>query len=181
MFKRIHALVAPAVAERLTLMLNHVLSAETVATERLVPHAGRTLRLALVGWPSLLPPPPALAWRVTPAGLLDWCGPDGAAEVDLDVRLDAANPALLLLRAMAGEPAPVQIDGDAQLAGDVNWLMQNLRWDVAADLERLFGPAVAQQLHMLGRALAGGVRLASQGVVGLANRLRPGRGSSSGA
>jgi hypothetical protein len=35
---------------------------------------------------------------------------------------------------------PVDIEGDAQLAGDVNWLMQNLRWDVAADLERLFPP-----------------------------------------
>ncbi len=181
MFKRIHALVAPALAERLTLMLNHVLSSETVATARLAPHTGRTVQLALVGWPSLLPPPPALAWRITPAGLLDWCGPEGASAPDLDVRLEASNPALLLVRAMAGEPAQVQIDGDAQLAGDVNWLMQNLRWDVAADLERLFGPVVAQQLHMLGRALASGVRLASQGVVGLAGRLRPGRGGPSGA
>ena len=40
-------------------------------------------------------------------------------------------------RAMAGDKPPVSIDGDAQLAGDVNWLLLNLRWDIAADLERL--------------------------------------------
>jgi ubiquinone biosynthesis protein UbiJ len=93
---------------------------------------------------------------------------------DLAVQLEASNPALLLVRAMAGEPAQVQVDGNAQLAGDVNWLMQNLRWDVAADLERLFGPVVAQQLAQLGRAVAAGMRLASKGVVSLAGRLWPG-------
>jgi hypothetical protein len=71
MLQRLHALVAPALATRLTLLLNHVLSAERVATERLVPHAGRTVALTLQGWPSLLPPPPVLAWRITPAGLLE--------------------------------------------------------------------------------------------------------------
>ena len=48
-----------------------------------------------------------------------------------------------MARALGGTPPPVQIDGDAQLAGDVNWLLLNLRWDVAADLERLFGPTPA--------------------------------------
>lgn len=174
MLQNIHALLAPALAQRLTLLLNHVLNSEAVATARLLPHAGRCVQVTLQGWPSLLPPPPALSWRVTPAGLLDWVG---AAEPpvtpDLALRVDASNPALLLARAVAGDSAPVEIDGDAQLAGDVNWLMQNLRWDLTADLERLFGPLVAQQLAQLGRALGGGVRLAVKGMVGLADRLRP--------
>ena len=96
---------------------------------------------AATGWPALLPPPPALAFRVTPAGLLEWCGgTELPAEADLVVRVDASNPLLLSARAMAGDMPQVAIDGDAQLAADVNWLLQNLRWDVAADLERLFGP-----------------------------------------
>lgn len=180
MLQRLHAFLAPALAERLTLLLNHVLSSEAVATERLAAHAGRSLCLNLAGWPALLPAPPVLAWRITPAGLLDWQAGDLAA-ADLAVQLDASNPALLLARAMAGEAAQVQIEGDAQLAGDVNWLMHNLRWDVAADLERLFGPVVAQQLSQLGRALAAGVRMASKGVVGLAERLRPDGTGRSGA
>ena len=175
MLHSLQALLAPALAERLTLVINHVLSGEPAATERLRPHAGRSVSLTLEQWPSLLPAPPALAWRVTPAGLLEWCGADGVAAPDLSLRVDASNPALTVARALGGVQPSVQIDGDAQLAGDVNWLLQNLRWDVAADLERLFGPVVAQQLHRLGSALAGGVRAAIKAAADLAERLRPRR------
>jgi ubiquinone biosynthesis protein UbiJ len=58
----------------------------------------------------------------------------------------------------------------------VNWLLQNIRWDVAADLERLFGPAVAQPLHRIGAALAKALRaaldLGSRGAAGLGDRIR---------
>ena len=172
MLNSLHALLAPALAERATLLLNHVLSSEAVATERLRVHAGRSVVLSLAGWPKLLPPPPVLAWRVTPAGLLEWCAEPGATP-DLAVQIDASNPALLAARALAGEPAAVQIEGDAQLASDVNWLIQNLRWDVAADLERFFGPLVAQQLAQLGRSAAAGLRAALASAARLAERLRP--------
>jgi len=172
MLQSLHAMLAPAVAERLTLVINHVLAGEQVATERLRPHAGRSLALTLPGWPRLLPPPPSLAWRITPAGLLDWCGNQGVDAPDLAVRIDASNPALLVVRALGGEVPPVQIDGDAQLAGDVNWLLQNVRWDVAADLERLFGPVVAQQVHQVGRTIAAGMRSAIRTATELAERLR---------
>jgi ubiquinone biosynthesis protein UbiJ len=172
MLHSLQALFAPALAERLTLVINHVLGAEAVATQRLRTHAGRTLSLALNGWPALLPRPPALAWRVTPAGLLEWCGLEGSPAPDLHVQLDASNPALLVARAVAGTPPAVQIDGDAQLAGDVNWLLQNLRWDVAADLERFFGPGPAQTLHRIGSALASALRAGLKGASELGERLR---------
>jgi ubiquinone biosynthesis accessory factor UbiJ len=175
MLHSLQALLAPALAERLTLVINHVLAGEAAATERLRPHAGRSVQLTLEGWPALLPKPPALAWRVTPAGLMEWCGAEGVAAPDLSLRVDASNPALAMARAIGGTAPAVQIDGDAQLAGDMNWLLQNLRWDVAADLERLFGPVVAQQLHRLGSALAGGVRAAVKAAGELAERLRPRR------
>lgn len=165
-------MLAPALAERLTLLINHVLSSEAVATERLRPHSGATLSLSLPNWPSLLPPPPALAWRVTPAGLLDWCGPSGVDAADLAVQLDASNPAAVLARALAGEPPALTIDGNAQLAADVNWLLQNLRWDVAADLDRLFGPQLAQPLHQLGRMLSAGLRTALKGASALGEQWR---------
>ncbi len=177
-------LLAPALAERLTLVFNHVIGSEAVAMERLRPHAGRRLELQLAGWPALLPAPPPLSWRITPAGLLEWTPPAAqanvaavtgvaGAEAELRLVLEASNPALLVSRVLAGEPPPVQIEGDAQLAGDVNWLVQNLRWDVVADLERLFGPVVAQQLGQLGSAVAAGLRAAVQGASALGARLRP--------
>jgi ubiquinone biosynthesis protein UbiJ len=163
MLHSLQAMLAPALAERLTLLLNHVLASEAVATERLQPHRGAMLQLTLERWPALLPPPPVLSWRITPAGLLQWNGAEGLAQVAADVAqlhvtIDAANPALLVAQAVGGEPPALRIDGDAALAADVNWLLQNLRWDVAADLERLFGRAAAQQLHRLGRSLAGALR-----------------------
>jgi ubiquinone biosynthesis accessory factor UbiJ len=172
MLHSLQEMLAPAVLERMTLVLNHVLGSEAVATDRLRPHNGRTLGLQLTGWPTLLPKPPELAWRVTPAGLLEWCGPLQGPPSDLTILLDASNPALLLARLVAGEPPAVQIEGDAQLAGDVNWLITNLRWDVAADLERLFGPVVGQQLHRLGSALAAALRTALGGASRLTERWR---------
>ncbi len=167
MFQSLNALLAPALAERLTLLINHVLAGEAVATGKLQAHSGATLALTLQNWPSLLPQPPALAWRITPAGLLDWCGAQGTPAPDLHVQLDAGNPALLLAKTLGGEQPPVQIEGSALLAADVSWLLQNLRWDVAADLERLFGPTLAQPLHQIGRMLARGLQAALKGVASL--------------
>jgi ubiquinone biosynthesis protein UbiJ len=169
MLHTLQSMLAPALMERLVLVVNHVLAAEPVATQRLKTHVGRVIDLRLIGWPALLPAPPVLAMRITPAGMLEWCA-EAPAQADLRVAIDAANPMLLMTRALSGDRPQVQVDGDAQLAGDVNWLLQNLRWDVAADLERLFGASVAHQLHRLGSALARGLRAALQTSGGITER-----------
>jgi ubiquinone biosynthesis protein UbiJ len=158
MLQNLQALLVPAVIERLVLVVNHVLSAEPVATARLVPHQGRLIALELQQWPALLPTPPALKFRVTPAGLLEWCGLNDETPPDLSVQLSAANPAALFVRTLAGEPPPLHVAGHAALASDIQWLVDNLRWDVEADLERAFGPVVAHQLARIGSSLAAGLR-----------------------
>jgi len=168
MLQNLNALWSPALMDRLVLVVNHVLAAEPAAVQRLMPHRGRVLRLDLLQWPRLLPAPPPLAFVITPAGLVEWCREP--ADADLRVRLDAANPAALAFQAVTGNMPPLVIEGDAQLATDVDWLLKNLRWDVAEDLEKRFGPVVAQQLHRLGAGLARAMRGARQ-VVG--ERLRP--------
>ncbi len=162
MLHTLDRLLTPALMARLTLWLNHVLGSESVATDRLRRHAGRTVQVALHNWPTLLPPPPVLAFGVTPAGLLEWIGATAPARADLNLGIDAANPALLMARLAAGERPNVTIDGDAALATDVDWLVQNLRWDVAADLDAVVGPVAAQQLSVAGAALARGLRAALQ-------------------
>ena len=162
MLQNLNALLAPALMDRLVLVVNHVLAAEPQAVARLLPHQGRVLRLELLQLPRLLPAPPPLAFKVTPAGLMAWC-PD-PVDADLRVRLDAGNPAALALQALGGQMPPVVIEGDANLAADVDWLLKNLRWDVADDLQRLFGPTVAHELHRLGAGLARAVGKAMQGV-----------------
>ncbi len=166
--------------ERLILIVNHVLSAEPVAQRRLQPHAGRRLRVVPDGWPRLLsmmaPPPAPLEVVVTPAGLLELCPmPDSVADLnaqsdapDLEVVVDSHDPLGLVARVLSGGTPSLQLAGDAQLAADVNWLAENLRWDVAADIERFFGPVPAERLRTWGLAIAralreAAARLASRG------------------
>lgn len=158
MLQNLQGLLVPAVVERLVLVINHVLAGEPVAMRRLVPHNGSVVALELMHWPALLPSPPVLRFRVTPPGLLEWCGLEDMVPADLSVQLDASNPAALFARALAGDPPPLTIAGNATLATDIQWLVDNLRWDVEADLERLFGPVVAHQLGRLGSMLAAGLR-----------------------
>ncbi len=171
-------MLAPAALERLTLLLNHVLGSEPAAVERLRPHTGSAIEIQLDAWPALLPPPPHLRFRITPAGLLDWEGAPAAAAAELEVRLDGSNPALLLLDTLSGANPSVQVQGDAALATDVNWLFENLRWDIEADLERVLGVAAAHELARMGSWLARGVRAALQGAGSLAARVRPERAAS---
>ena len=170
MLQNLNALLAPALMDRLVLVVNHVLSAEPQAVQRLLPHRGKVLRLELLQLPRLLPVPPPLAFVVTPAGLVEWCREP--VDADLRVRLEANNPAALALQVLRGAMPPLVIEGDAQLAADVDWLLKNLRWDVADDLDRLFGPAVAHELHRLGSGLGSALRSAMQGASNLAGRTR---------
>lgn len=170
MLHTLQALVAPAVTERLTLLTNHLLQAEPEAQRRLHGHVGKSLRLELEGWPALLPPPPPLSWRVTPAGLLESCGPAAADPVELRVSVRLAGPLQLAGELLAGRQPPVEVSGDAQFAGEVDWLVQNLRWDMAGDLERLLPPPAAALALQAARTLGGGLRAAVQLLQGLAAR-----------
>ena len=176
MLHNLHQMLAPAVMERATLALNHVLHSESVAAQRLQPHAGKLVVVEATGWPSLLPPLPPLAWRITPAGLLEWCGPEAPGTGDLRLSVDAGQPARLLAELAGGRRPPVDVSGDAQFAGDVDWLLQNLRWDIGADLERVLPPPLALALQRAGSALAAGLRAAQQALAALRDRRagRPG-------
>ncbi|WP_418319176.1 hypothetical protein [Piscinibacter sakaiensis] len=176
MLNTFRSLAAPAALRRLTLLLNHVLASEPAASERLKQHQGRSIVVELERWPSLLPALPPLAFAVTPAGLLEWNeGPAAAAAsaeaaADLRVNIDASNPALLLARGLTGERPRIDIAGDAAFATDVNWLFENLRWDVQEDLARLVGDAPARELARFGRMIASALRAAVDRI----GRMAPG-------
>ncbi|MGH8798567.1 MAG: hypothetical protein ACREXI_16020, partial [Caldimonas sp.] len=72
MLHGLQSLVENAVMGRATLLVNHVVSAEPVAMERLRMHRGSTLQVEFGGWPALLPQLPTYAFRITPAGLVEW-------------------------------------------------------------------------------------------------------------
>ena len=174
MLHSLQALASTAVIERAVLLANHVIASEPVAAQRLREHAGRSVQLELEGWHSLLPALPPLALRITPAGLVEWCGAELPGAPDLHVTVDASNPALALVRTLAGDKPRIVVAGDAQLATDVNWLFDNLRWDLEDDLGRLVGPAPARELARFGRGVATALREAVRTVGDVASRLRGG-------
>ena len=144
----------PAVRNRMVLFINHVLNGCPPAVERLRTHAGKVAKVDVAGWPGLIPVPPPLTLRITPAGLFECSDSTDLAAVvpDLDVHIDASDPAKFAGNLFKGALPPMSIDGDGALAADVNWIAQNVRWDPAADAERFFGPTVAEGVS---RASAG--------------------------
>lgn len=174
-------MLAPEAMRRLTLLINHVLSRESVATERLRVHRGRLIELGFeladgVAFAPLLqqalPLPRPLRLSITPAGLLEWQAqdasqpqdPESATSPHLRVRVRLLDPLSVARQALAGQRPQVEIEGDAALAGDVNWLVENLRWDVADDVERMLGPAAAQALMQAARSLRGLLQQARDGL-----------------
>jgi ubiquinone biosynthesis protein UbiJ len=172
MLNALNSLAQPAVMQRLTLLINHVLGSEPVAAQHLRAYTGRCILLQFEGWPSLLPPLPVMAFRITPAALVEWCGDEVPDDPGLRVSADASNPALAIVQALGGKRPRVEVAGDAAFAADVNWLFDNLRWDVQDDLARVVGAAPAREMARLASALAAGMRTAAGTVGAFARRAQ---------
>jgi ubiquinone biosynthesis accessory factor UbiJ len=163
MLQTVRELVLPAAQARVVLLINHVLSREPAATQRLQAHAGRHLRVELVDAPRWMPLPPPMAVTITPAGLFEADVGSGALEPDLSLRVSMPTPALWLDVA-SGQAAPaVRIDGAADLAADMHWLVDHLRWDIEGDLSQTIGATPARLVMSVGRAGAATLRRAFAG------------------
>lgn len=134
--------------QRLVLFLNHVLMQEPLAMERLVRQSGR---VALVQWRQF-----SLALLVTPAGLFN-LAPEGARP-DLRLEVTNTNPFSLAQAALRGDKPSIRIEGDVQLAADLQWLADNVSWDVEEDLARVIGDVPAHTLASLARLAMQAVR-----------------------
>lgn len=137
------------VQQRLVLFLNHVLMQEKEAMDRLVRQRGRVAR---VQWRSY-----SMALLVTPAGLFN-LAPDGAAP-DLQLEVTETSPLALASVALRGDKPAIRIEGDVQLAAEINWLVDHVRWDLEEDVARLIGDAPAHTLGQVVRKAAQALRL----------------------
>ncbi|MBQ0936232.1 hypothetical protein [Ideonella paludis] len=158
--------LAPAATARFVLLANHVLMAAPPAMARLKAHSGRWLRVEVEGWRLPLPPPPPLSLRLTPAGLFEAPEPGEAVPEAVDLRLtvDASDPLAAAKQLASGQIPNVRIEGDVALAADINWVLANVRWDIAADLERVAGPVVAEGASRVAAQLGGVAQSLAQGV-----------------
>ncbi len=149
---------------KLVLLLNHVLMQEPQATDRVRRQQGKAVRLV---WGQF-----ELTLQATPAGLLErppFPLPAGQVPTRVDLTVSVTQTALpaLLGTVARGEKPAVTIDGDVQLAAEVAWLADNVRWDVEEDLSRVLGDAAA---HTLIKALG----VAGAALKAFVARIQPG-------
>ena len=127
--------------QRAVLLINHVLMQEPQACERLRRVAGQRVEVR---------------WRqfnfcvvFTPAGLIDKAEPFQKPHLVLEVA--EPSPLALAKSLASGQKPPIHIEGDVQLAAEVNWLIDHVRWDAEEDLARLIGDAPAHTLAQAAR------------------------------
>lgn len=133
---------------RVISLLNHILLQESEATSRLARQKGRVV---LLQWRSF-----TLKLVATGAGLLDQAATD--ARPDLVLAVTEESALALAQGALRGDKPVVRIEGDVQLAADVNWLVDHVRWDIEEDLARVIGDAPAHTLGQIGRAMKHALR-----------------------
>ncbi len=121
------------IQQRAVLFLNHVLQQEPQAQQRLARQQGRVVHFQ---WRFV-----TMKLIATPAGLLDLAPADTASDLTLTVTEE--SPFGLAGATLRGDKPKVAIVGDVQLAAEVQWLVDHVRWDVEDDLARVVGDVPA--------------------------------------
>lgn len=125
--------------------LNHVLAQSPWAEKKLAVFAGRHARISM---------PP---WRL---GLV--VGADGRfvaaaeadANADVEITLPAESP-FLLLQGLERILQAARVEGSAEFATELAYVLKNLRWDYEEDLSRVVGDIAAHRIAGGVTALAG--------------------------
>lgn len=136
------------VQQRLVLFINHVLMQEPEAMERLVRQRGRVAR---VQWRIY-----SMALQVTPAGLFNLASEDALPDLRIDVA--ETSPLALAQVALRGDKPSIRIEGDVQFAGEIQWLVDHVRWELEEDLARVMGDAPAHTVAQVARGAAQALR-----------------------
>ncbi len=123
-------------------LLNRMLGREAWAREKLAPFAGRVVRFEA--------PPFALQWSVKDDGTLA-AADDGVPSVTIGLALSSLPFALHDPNAATRD---VKLQGDAEFAQALSFVLQNLRPEPEEELSRLVGDAAATRIVGLVRLSA---------------------------
>ena len=115
--------------------LNHLLEGASWAQTRLAPFAGRRARFDI--------PPIALGFEIAPDGrVIPNPDPDIS---DVVIRLPADTP-FLIPQGLDKVMAQATVEGNAEFATELSFVLRNLRWDAEEDLSKLFGDIAAHRI-----------------------------------
>lgn len=139
-------LPAPALAA-----INHLLGQADWARDRLRPFAGHTARIQV--------PPLEAAFRILDDGRI------AAAEAEASPEVTISLPPTAPLLALQGHEVlmrAARLDGSADFAEALGFVIRHLRWDVEEDLSRVVGDIAAHRLVETARAFSGWQQQAAQ-------------------
>ncbi len=131
--------------------INHLLGQAAWAREKLVPFAGHAAQIKL--------PPFEAAFLIGADGFLAVPAPE--ADLEVSISLPAATP-LLALQGKDAVMRAARIEGSAEFAEALGFVIRNLRWDAEEDLSRVFGDIAAHRIVAGTREFAGWQQLAAQ-------------------
>jgi ubiquinone biosynthesis protein UbiJ len=131
--------------------VNHLLGQAAWAREKLVPFAGHAAQIKL--------PPFEAAFLIGADGFLAVPAPD--ADLEVSILLPAAAP-LLALQGKDAVMRAARIEGSAEFAETLGFVIRNLRWDAEEDLSTIFGDIAAHRIVAGTREFAGWQRQAAQ-------------------
>lgn len=144
--RRLQSLVLPAV--------NHLLTTNPQAQDKLRAHAGKSLVFSALGVD--------LPWEIGPDGLLrtpqDSTLATDDAHLHITLDIDALRDAVAKRAPLSVSGARVR--GDAELAQTLSWLMAHVHWDMEDDLAQFIGDIPAHRLAHAGQAAIAQGRLA---------------------
>ncbi len=131
--------------------INHVLGQAAWAREKLIPFAGHAAQIKL--------PPFEAAFLITPDGSI--AAPEAGAELEVAISLPATTP-LLALQGKDAVMRAARIEGSAEFAQALGFVIRNLRWDAEEDLSRLVGDVAAHRIVKGGKEFAAWQQQAAQ-------------------
>lgn len=124
------ALPAPLLAA-----VNHLLGQAAWARQKLAPFAGHAARIKM--------PPFEAAFLIGADGFIS--APAEEAELEVSIWLPAATP-LLALQGKDVVMRAARIEGSAEFAEALGFVIRNLRWDAEEDLSKIVGDIAAHRI-----------------------------------
>lgn len=140
------ALPAPLMAA-----VNHLLGQASWARHKLAPFSGHAARIKI--------PPFEAAFLIAEDGCLST--PPAGADLEVSISLPAAAP-LLALQGQEAVMRAARIEGSAEFAEALGFVIRNLRWDAEEDLSKLVGDIAAHRMVADSREFAAWHRQAAR-------------------
>lgn len=117
--------------------LNHLLNQAGWARDKLKPHAGHIAVISA--------PPVKLRLAIEADGRFAEAAADSQADAEFEVPASAMPDLLQGLDALTRQAS---VNGNAEFAETLGFVLRNLRWDAEEDLSRIFGDIVARRMAL---------------------------------